>query len=409
MTGEKTSSEWQEVHSYNGSCIDLTSAQTLPYLTDDLEIVGVKEEGAKHVEGVPGKSKSVDAEDIACTGEFSPTPEDLEKRKLLRKNERLRKRVEAMQKKLLQKEAEDSEVQTAEKLQGHKAGIKGEAVLSAPSYPLFWTPNLDKIALVDLPLPRGHPNYKPVKLCGPPVLMDLTADAAPSTSATSAQNVANEVQMVLDHFRAGGLREEQVVRVQRIQNERLWFKYQIRRAEVAEAAGEAKVNEQLLFHGADATTMQKIYTEGFDIRVANMGGALGVGSYFAQASSYSDTYSKMSSHAAGFPGRRPQFQTVAHGQHVMTLCPTVLGRLGKGVHGMRKPPEGIDSVCSGIALRRSRSGCTAKGKKKAAWQTWCQEVSLPTEAPQQCTQGTGEIYSVFDNSQAYPGWLVTYV
>ncbi|KAK3279652.1 hypothetical protein CYMTET_12473 [Cymbomonas tetramitiformis] len=381
MTGEKTSSERQEVHSYNGSCIDLTSAQTFPHLTDDLEIVGVKEEGAKHVEGMPGKSKSVDAEDIACTGEFSPTPEELEKRKLLRKNERLQKRVEAMQKQLLQKEVEDSEVQVAEKLEG-QAVSKVEAVVSAPSYPIFWTPGLDKIALVDLPLPRDHPNYKPVKPCGPPVLMDLTADAAPSTSANPADNVANEVQMVLEHFLAGGLHVEQVVRIQRIQNERLWFKYQIRRAEVAEAAGEAKVNEQLLFHGADDTTMKKIYTEGFDIRVANMGGALGVGSYFAQASSYSDTYSKMSLHAAGCHGRRPAIgnvfrgeQAVARGHHVMTLCPTVLGRLGKGQHGMRRPPEGKDSVCSGIALQRSRSGSTAKGNKnKAAWQTWCQEL-----------------------------------
>lgn len=68
-------------------------------------------------------------------------------------------------------------------------------------------------------------------------------------------------------------------RIERVQNQALWTKYVLRRAEIMEAMSvdETGVNEQMLFHGTHSTGLASITQEGFDIRVANMSGALGAG------------------------------------------------------------------------------------------------------------------------------------
>lgn len=58
---------------------------------------------------------------------------------------------------------------------------------------------------------------------------------------------------------------------------------------VGRCAGES--NEQFLFHGAARATIATITREGFDIRVSNLSGALGAGTYFAFSSAYSHSYS----------------------------------------------------------------------------------------------------------------------
>lgn len=45
-----------------------------------------------------------------------------------------------------------------------------------------------------------------------------------------------------------------------------------------------------LFHGAHPDTIHSICKNGFDCRLSNPGGALGKGTYFADKSSYSNTY-----------------------------------------------------------------------------------------------------------------------
>lgn len=46
------------------------------------------------------------------------------------------------------------------------------------------------------------------------------------------------------------------------------------------------INEKQLFHGSHANNIPVILKDGFDHRVANMGGAMGAGVYFSPNSSY---------------------------------------------------------------------------------------------------------------------------
>ena len=72
-----------------------------------------------------------------------------------------------------------------------------------------------------------------------------------------------------------------MLRIERVQNPQLWTRYCLWRQELETANGAAKVNEQLLFHGCHRDVIDMIISEGFDFRVANVGGSLGTGTYFA--------------------------------------------------------------------------------------------------------------------------------
>ncbi len=68
------------------------------------------------------------------------------------------------------------------------------------------------------------------------------------------------------------------MRIERVQNQRLWKRYSLRRSEMRETHGFQGEREQQLFHGTDKLTLEAIVNEGFDIRVSNAG-SLGAGKY----------------------------------------------------------------------------------------------------------------------------------
>ena len=110
--------------------------------------------------------------------------------------------------------------------------------------------------------------------------------------------------------------------------------------------------------------------EGFDFRVSQPGGALGTGAYFARCSGYSATYSVREPHAVLGDGLIPNTARIVAGQrpHAMLLCRVLLGRVGPGAQGLRKPPAGADSVSDTVR----------------------------------------SIFAIFDNAQAYPEYMVEY-
>ncbi|KAK9817931.1 hypothetical protein WJX72_004478 [[Myrmecia] bisecta] len=130
---------------------------------------------------------------------------------------------------------------------------------------------------------------------------DAQAQAGPSQAEEAErkrqQDEVAEVERVLAHFEQGGLRRDRVHRIERVQNLRLWTKYCMRQDEIEHERGTHGINEQLLFHGADQGTIAIITSSGFDIRVSQLSGSLGAGTYFAHCSSYSDAYSKAPAHA----------------------------------------------------------------------------------------------------------------
>jgi tankyrase len=60
-----------------------------------------------------------------------------------------------------------------------------------------------------------------------------------------------------------------ILRIQKIQNQKLWNRYMHRRAEIAEETG-GQYNEKILFHGSPF--INAIIQKGFDERHAYIGG-----------------------------------------------------------------------------------------------------------------------------------------
>ncbi|KAJ9596393.1 hypothetical protein L9F63_012556 [Diploptera punctata] len=78
-----------------------------------------------------------------------------------------------------------------------------------------------------------------------------------------------------------------IVRIQKVQNRKLWERYSHRRQEVSEENNN-QASERMLFHGSPF--INAIVQKGFDERHAYIGGMFGAGIYFAEHSSKSNQY-----------------------------------------------------------------------------------------------------------------------
>ncbi|CAD7699843.1 unnamed protein product [Ostreobium quekettii] len=219
----------------------------------------------------------------------------------------------------------------------------------------------------------------------------------------AAAVVSTRLEDVLHKFEEGrqGRSRSSVVCVQQVQNERLWRKYCMRKQEIEEDAGKHNVNERMLWHGSGLLSLEAITRDGFDHRLSNIHGALGAGTYFSVSSGYSHQFSAQAPLFGG-PGvslraavnaasrSKPcagknllQASVVnAPGQApvvAMLLCRVSLGRSAPGRVGLRRPPEGADSVA---------------------------ETTAPKPHGQRLREPT--MHAVFDNAQAYPEYLVYY-
>jgi len=153
-----------------------------------------------------------------------------------------------------------------------------------------------------------------------------------------------------------------VIKLQRVQNKRLWKWYFLRRQEIA-TNNNNNSNEAFLFHGSNVQNVPVITKEGLDTRVANLGGAIGAGIYFAVKAKTSTGYV-----ACSFPSIGPQ----------MLLCRVALGAVTRGQSGLRRPP--IIPNKPGM-LYDSVDGTLGVGEK---------------------------MYAIFDNHQSYPEYIIHY-
>ena len=151
--------------------------------------------------------------------------------------------------------------------------------------------------------------------------------------------------------------------VHRLQNKLLWKFYALTRHKVA-LRNNGNPNERMLFHGARVKeNMDAITNFGFDMRVARNGLA-GVGIYFAVHSSYSNS---------GYV-----YYDQAKQEKQMLVCRVTVGSCTKGKQGLLRPP--------------------AKSKKKDDAGDLYDSVHNNEDV----------MYIVFDNTQAYPEYLITY-
>jgi hypothetical protein len=160
------------------------------------------------------------------------------------------------------------------------------------------------------------------------------------------------------HYFALGARSAMVVRIQRNQNKQLWMWYQLTRQSILRKNGpfQGGNEERFLYHASRTNATETILRDGFDHRVSNLNGRLGAGIYFAASSGTSMNY---------LPS--------AHATQTMMVCRCTLGRIGKGEPGQRRPEvdrSGRMFDCAGMP--------------------------------------DGSQYAIFENSQAYPAYLITF-
>jgi poly [ADP-ribose] polymerase 7/11/12/13 len=153
-----------------------------------------------------------------------------------------------------------------------------------------------------------------------------------------------------------GLPGSKIVRIERNQNKTLWMWYYLKRQLVG-SNNNGNPNEMFLFHGSRVDAYDIILKDGLDHRVANLGGAIGAGIYFAPSSGTS----------AGYVSGTKK----GHAKKMM-YCRVTLGSVGVGQAGLRRPPEKSKGVL------------------------YDSVGSPPT------------MYVIFDNHQSYPEYVIHY-
>ncbi|XP_063788864.1 protein mono-ADP-ribosyltransferase PARP14-like [Pseudophryne corroboree] len=153
-----------------------------------------------------------------------------------------------------------------------------------------------------------------------------------------------------------------IIKIERIQNKHLWKNYQIKKESI-NSKNNSTNNEQQLFHGTNANTVDTVTHNGFNRSYAGKN-EIGNGTYFAVAASYSarDEYSKAD----------------ASGHKRMYLARVLTGMSCIGQNGMVAPPA-----------------------KNAA---------NPTDLYDSVTDNTTTptVYVIFHDIQAYPEYLITF-
>jgi len=159
--------------------------------------------------------------------------------------------------------------------------------------------------------------------------------------------------------------QNQIAKIERNQNKELWMWYWLKRKQMQTKNGLTGANERYVFHGSRNDAYDVILKDGFDHRVAHMGGAIGAGIYFAHSSATSSGY------------------VSGHGHHKkMLFCYVSVGEIGTGAVGLTRPPVKKKNPLSSL-------------------------FSGNSDAELYDSVGTdGSVYVVFDRTQAYPAYVI---
>uniref|UniRef100_I3RSE8 Poly [ADP-ribose] polymerase n=1 Tax=Drosophila buzzatii TaxID=7264 RepID=I3RSE8_DROBU len=175
-------------------------------------------------------------------------------------------------------------------------------------------------------------------------LCTLLVDLLPDDKEFVA--VEEEMQATIrehrDNGQAGGyFVRYRIIRVQKVQNRKLWERYAHRRQEIAEE-NLLQSNERMLFHGSPF--INAIVQRGFDERHAYIGGMFGAGIYFAEHSSKSNQYVYGIGGGIGCPSHKDKSCYVCPRQ--LLLCRVALGKsfLQYSAMKMAHAPPGHHSV-----------------------------------------------------------------
>ncbi len=175
-----------------------------------------------------------------------------------------------------------------------------------------------------------------------------------------------------------------VEKVERIQNQHLWKRYFLEREFVKEKNGGI-ANEMELFHGTRSTPPEMIYNgeEGFDMRYSNLG-CWGKGIYFADSAAYSYRYS---------------YVDTALRKVQILMCRVTIGDAFSCPDGDRKlvtPPR--KQSTSQTSSPDNLYNLPSEPRVSFAVNFYDSVVGK---------QGRDTIRTVYNNSKAYPAYLIT--
>ena len=182
-------------------------------------------------------------------------------------------------------------------------------------------------------------------------------------------NESEEYMAVEDSF-LSTLPNAEVKLIERIQNRVLWRKYLDKSKEMKDFGG-GELNEQLLFHGSRMNDPKLIYRgdASFDMRHSR-DGVWGRGNYFAVNASYSDVYAfVVNSGGMGCRKMLAAWVLTGHSYH-------------SDAHNFQNPPFRDD--CEEGQVQRRYDSVTG-------------------------TTGGRKVYITYDNTLAYPAYVITYI
>ena len=159
-----------------------------------------------------------------------------------------------------------------------------------------------------------------------------------------------------------------ITKIERIQNKVLWRRYASKSREMCQS-GDGILNEELLFHGTRRNNPELIYkgSDGFDMRLSN-NGMWGKGNYFAVNASYSNSYAFCSASAV-MPCKKMLAAWVLTGKSFYSQP-----------HSFCHPPE-MGDASQGVQRKYDSVNGQTHGSK---------------------------VFITYENSLAYPGYLITY-
>lgn len=157
----------------------------------------------------------------------------------------------------------------------------------------------------------------------------------------------------------------EILSIKRIQNQALWAAYNTHKHTLERTYGLGCANEQTLFHGTPAASIEAIQHQNIDPLLAgsNVGAIWGKGAYFALDAKQSDNYASASDEGFRF----------------MYMARVLAGRYKQGSKGMNRPPPVNDSNTLEL----------------------CDSVVDDPNNPR--------IFVIFRNQQIYPEFLIQYM
>lgn len=187
---------------------------------------------------------------------------------------------------------------------------------------------------------------------------------------------SRELERIKNRLTETGVDTDRCIGVARIQNKSLWAKFSMEKR-LMEHKNNGVSNEKFLFHGTRAVPPAHIYDseEGFDIRFC-CSGKWGIGCYFAERADYSECFAHRNS----------------EGAVEILIAKVITGFSHTAINGnssLRLPPA-KKGLFANSEIHKSRVGSSRDRYDSV--------VGL---------SGRSDIYTVYNNSHAYPAYVIT--